>query len=651
MELRELTGKRCTCSGRIAPSLTAPFRSVKHERFPSQDLGMRRKRGAALSRRPEIVLKATALEDVKASPAQAAPAGPEEGGGAPTDIEYDAVIIGAGMGGLTTASQMASKGAKVVVLEKYLIPGGSAGHYNREGYTFDVGSSMMFGFGKEGNTNLITRALEAVGKSLPTVPDPTQIHYHLPKSAAHPQELSEKFPAEREGLRRFYDDCWVVFNALNSLDLKSLEEPRYLLGGAPPPFTHLTSHMRAPSLFTHQLGCAGAYAEFVKQPVACLTLASYLTTNSGDVARRYIKDPELLRFIDIECYCWSTRLGIYESLQAWDTIDQRDDAKSCRNKGFVQHCAGRVHTMINAGMVFCDRHYGGINYPIGGVGRIPEALVEGIQERGSYVEYKANAIVSNATRWDTFGKLIPDERLPKAERLFRQRYKKSPSFLTIHLGIRADALPPALRFTKLSTSQAKAPYSHAPVYKSGQAQAALSLRPCRPYQQGLVKRCLTPCRPYQQGLVKQMQCLTPCRPHQQALGLEPSQYEAKKREVAASVIARLEAIFPGLSDAIVFQEVGTPRTHRRFLNRSDGSYGPIPSRRPLGMLGMPMNRTAIPGLYCVGDSTFPGQGVNAVVFSGFGCAHRVLCDLNRQPTIPVLDQGYNALLSTARDLS
>lgn len=70
------------------------------------------------------------------------------------------------------------------------------------------------------------------------------------------------------------------------------------------------------------------------------------------------------------------------------------------------------------------------------------------------------------------------------------------------------------------------------------------------------------------------------------------------------------------------REVGTPRTHRKFLNRSDGTYGPIPSRRPLGMLGMPFNRTAVNGLYCVGDSTFPGQGVNAVVFSGFGCAHR-----------------------------
>ena len=68
---------------------------------------------------------------------------------------------------------------------RYIIPGGSAGWYEREGYRFDVGSSMMFGMGDAGTTNLITRALAAVGKRLETIPAPTQIHYHLPKSAAH----------------------------------------------------------------------------------------------------------------------------------------------------------------------------------------------------------------------------------------------------------------------------------------------------------------------------------------------------------------------------------------------------------------------------------------------------------------------------------
>lgn len=75
---------------------------------------------------------------------------------------------------------------------RYIIPGGSAGRYEREGYIFDVGSSMMFGMGSEGTTNLITRALAAVGRSMETVPDPTQIHYRLPKSERHPQVSSNK---------------------------------------------------------------------------------------------------------------------------------------------------------------------------------------------------------------------------------------------------------------------------------------------------------------------------------------------------------------------------------------------------------------------------------------------------------------------------
>lgn len=43
-------------------------------------------------------------------------------------------------------------------------------------------------------------------------------------------ELTSKFPHEKRGIKKFYDECWRVFNSLNSLELKSLEELRYLLG-------------------------------------------------------------------------------------------------------------------------------------------------------------------------------------------------------------------------------------------------------------------------------------------------------------------------------------------------------------------------------------------------------------------------------------
>ncbi len=46
------------------------------------------------------------------------------------DNLWDAIVIGSGIGGLVTATQLAAKGAEVLVLESYTIPGGTscAGH-------------------------------------------------------------------------------------------------------------------------------------------------------------------------------------------------------------------------------------------------------------------------------------------------------------------------------------------------------------------------------------------------------------------------------------------------------------------------------------------------------------------------------------------
>ena len=123
---------------------------------------------------------------------------------------FDAIIIGSGIGGLVTASQLATKGAKVLVLEKYVIPGGSGGSFKRKGYTFDVGASMIFGFGDKGYTNLLTRALKDVNEKCVTIPDPVQLEYHLPNNFSISvdkyydqfiNKLSATFPKEKVGIR------------------------------------------------------------------------------------------------------------------------------------------------------------------------------------------------------------------------------------------------------------------------------------------------------------------------------------------------------------------------------------------------------------------------------------------------------------------
>jgi prolycopene isomerase len=492
---------------------------------------------------------------------------------------WDAIVIGSGMGGLVTATQLASKGAKVLVLERYTIPGGSGGYFERNGYRFDSGASMIFGFGTEGTTNLLTRALAAVDATIETIPDPVQIHYHLPndlKVKVHRdyeqfiQELGDRFPHERQGIRQFYDECWSIFNSLNAMELLSLEELGYL--------------MRV----------------FFSHPFACLNLAKYLPQNAGDIARRYITDPELLKFIDIECYCWSV-------------------------------VPADLTPAINAGMVFSDRHYGGINYPKGGVGQIAIELANGLERHGGTIRYKsrvteilmdgnraigaklatgeefrARRVISNATRWDTFDKLLPSTALPPAEQKWRTRYQKSPSFLSLHLGVTADLLPPGTECHHILVEDwEKMEDPEGTIFVSIPTLLDPSLAP----EGHHIIHAFTP------DWIDRWQ------------NLSPTEYEQKKEAAAWNLIARLEVIFPGINNAIDYMEVGTARTHRRFLGRVDGSYGPIPQRKLLGLLGMPFNRTAIPGLYCVGDSTFPGQGLNAVAFSGFACAHRVAVDL------------------------
>ena len=55
------------------------------------------------------------------------------------DENYDAIIIGSGIGSLSTAALLSKEGKKVLVLERHYVAGGFTHVFKRKGYEWDVG--------------------------------------------------------------------------------------------------------------------------------------------------------------------------------------------------------------------------------------------------------------------------------------------------------------------------------------------------------------------------------------------------------------------------------------------------------------------------------------------------------------------------------
>jgi all-trans-retinol 13,14-reductase len=131
---------------------------------------------------------------------------------------YDTILIGSGMGSLTTAAILAKEGQKVLVLERHYTPGGFTHVFKRKGYEWDVGIHYI---GEVQRPNsVIKRLFDYISNGQLQWADMGEVydriilgdrHYDLVKGVKNfIAQLSAYFPGEAAAIEKYVD---LVFEA------------------------------------------------------------------------------------------------------------------------------------------------------------------------------------------------------------------------------------------------------------------------------------------------------------------------------------------------------------------------------------------------------------------------------------------------------
>ena len=90
--------------------------------------------------------------------------------------DYDVIIIGSGVSGLTSAALLSKEGLKVCVLERHYLIGGYLQGFERKGFIFDTAIHWLNQFNETGT---VTKVFNYLGSDFPRPVEMKNIHRHI----------------------------------------------------------------------------------------------------------------------------------------------------------------------------------------------------------------------------------------------------------------------------------------------------------------------------------------------------------------------------------------------------------------------------------------------------------------------------------------
>jgi phytoene dehydrogenase-like protein len=506
-------------------------------------------------------------------------------------VDADTIVIGSGAGGLTVALALARAGEQVLVLEQHSHPGGLCHSFYRGGYRFSPGVHYMGQLGPGGS---LRRIYEGLG-----VADDLAFFEINPRGFEHIRIGDEVFdlPAGKDAMVerfkvRFPDEARGIDDYLGLLDTVCKE-----------------------------MACipeTKSFIDFVTVPFRTWNMGRYGLYSLDRVLRDRISDPLLRALLSIQC---------------------GDHGLPPSRIPFVMHAPVAGHYMDGA----C--------YPLGGAGAIPNALIAGLRREGGDIrlsaevdkilvenkggkpsaigvrltggtELRANRVISNATPHITYDRLVGREHLSSRLRRKLDRTRHSTAALTLFLATDLDLASMGMdsgNYWYVPDDNLELFFSRSqdPDTVNDQSPGIFfgitSMKDPSSFKRG--HHTIEAVRFITYEVFSPYAGSTP--------GRRPEEYAALKDKLAGAMLRSLERIIPGISDHLLFSELGTPLTSEHFVRSTRGGcYGTEKSLWQIGPFSF-KQFSQIEGL-CLCGASILAHGVSGATTSGLALAAAIL---------------------------
>ncbi len=509
----------------------------------------------------------------------------------PITEDYDAIVIGSGIGGLASAAMLAKHGGKrVLVLERHYTPGGYTHVFHRPGYEWDVGVHYI-GDVAPGSTT--RRVFDDISDGRIEWADMGEVYdrviiggeiYDLPKGRRNLRDmLVSRFPAEEAGIDQYFE---AVRTAVSS------------------------------SLPFQAAKTMSAEVQAESGPFLRKNFTAWADRTTREVLEELTSDQQLIAVL-------TAQFGDYGLPPA--------------ESSFAMH-ALLVHHYFRGGY-----------YPVGGSGVIAESIIPVIERAGGLVLINADVakvvvedgravgvqmaadgrvvrapiVISDAGVLNTFGALLPPEAAERAG-LQAELAEVSPSMahLCLYLGFEESAealgmprhnlwIYPNKDYEKTIEDSRTDPEAPLPmVYVSFPAAKDPDFTRRHPGHSTVDVITAAPYEWFEQWEGTKWK-------------RRGADYDAFKNRLAERMMEALFEQMPQLRGKVAFYEISTPLTTAHFAGYGRGElYGldHTPDRFRQGFL---QPATPIPGLYLTGQDIV-SCGVAGAMFAGVLTATTVL---------------------------